>query len=300
MSSSTPQDAPPPGHKPGGGAPASHRILAGWRGWSVLRKVFAILLGLAFVFPFYWTFVISTARPGGFYRFPPKLIPSWNWSNWSRAWSEAPWVRFFLNTLFIASATVLLCLVTSVLAGFAFGVLRFRGKKFLMLLVLSVLMMPGTVLIIPDYVLATDIHWVDTYWIQIVPWGASVFGIFLVRQFFVTMPQEIMDAASVDGAGRLRVLWHIGVPAVRPALLLIAINVFMASWNSFLWPEIMTNSTNVQPVEVGLSTFSSDVGTDIPGLAAAATFTTLPLIVFFLLLQRHFIRGALSAAGSVK
>ena len=304
MSSSTLQDAPSPGHKPGGGAPSrSHdrrRILGAWRGWSVLRKVLAVLLGLAFVFPFYWTFVISTAKPGGFYRFPPKLIPSWNWSNWSRAWSEAPWVRFFLNTLFIASATVLLCLVTSVLAGFAFGVLRFRGKKVLMLLVLSVLMMPGTVLIIPDYVLATDIHWVDTYWIQIVPWGASVFGIFLVRQFFVTMPQEIMDAASVDGAGRLRVLWHIGVPAVRPALMLIAINVFMASWNSFLWPEIMTNTTDVQPVEVGLSTFSSDVGTDIPGLAAAATFTTLPLIIFFLLLQRHFIRGALSAAGSVK
>jgi multiple sugar transport system permease protein len=295
-------DAPSPGHEPGGGAPprAPRRAAGTRRGGPALRKGFAVALGLAFVFPFYWTFVISTARPGGFYRFPPKLVPEWNWANWSRAWHEAPWVRFFLNTLFIASATVLLCLVTSVLAGFAFGVLRFRGRKFLTLLVLSVLMMPGTVLIIPDYVLATDIHWVDTYWIQIVPWGASVFGIFLVRQFFVTMPQEILDAASVDGAGRLRVLWHIGVPAVRPALLLIAINVFMASWNSFLWPEIMTNSTNVQPVEVGLSTFSSDVGTDIPGLAAAATFTTLPLIVFFLLLQRHFIRGALSAAGSVK
>ncbi|HTJ70721.1 MAG TPA: carbohydrate ABC transporter permease [Actinospica sp.] len=300
--SSTTQDAPHAGHKPAGGAPlrSARRLGGAWRGWSAVRKALAILLGLAFVFPFYWTFVISTSNPGGFYRFPPELIPEWNWSNWSRAWNEAPWVRFFLNTVFIASATVLLCLVTSVLAGFAFGVLRFRGKKFLTLLVLSVLMMPGTVLIIPDYVLATDIHWVNTYWIQIVPWGASVFGIFLVRQFFVTMPQEILDAASVDGAGRLRVLWHIGVPAVRPALALIAINVFMTSWNSFLWPEIMTNSTNVQPVEVGLSGFASDVGTDIPGLAAAATFTTLPLIVFFLLLQRHFIRGALSAAGSVK
>ena len=308
MSSSTLQDAPPPGaNHPGRGAPppsgrggSARRAAGARRGWSAVRKTVAVLIGLAVVFPFYWTFVISVSKPGGFYRFPPQLLPQWDWSNWSRAWDEAPWIRFFVNTLFIASATVLLCLVTSVLAGYAFGVLRFRGRKFLTLLVLSVLMMPGTVLIIPDYVLATDIHWVNTYWIQIVPWGASVFGIFLVRQFFVTMPQEILDAASVDGAGRLRVLWHIGVPAVRPALALIAINVFMASWNSFLWPEIMTNSTNVQPVEVGLSAFSNDVGTDIPGLAAAATFTTLPLIVFFLLLQRHFIRGALSAAGSVK
>jgi multiple sugar transport system permease protein len=129
--------------------------------------------------------------------------------------------------------------------------------------------------------------------------GASVFGIFLVRQFFITMPQEILDDAAVDGAGRLQVLWRIGVPAVRPALAIIAIQVFVASWNAFLWPEIMTRPESVQPIEVGLASFSSANGTDYPALATAATFTTLPLMVFFLLLQRQFIRGALSAAGSI-
>jgi len=114
------------------------------------------------------------------------------------------------------------------------------------------------------------------------------------------MPQEILDAAAVDGAGRLQVLWRIGVPAVRPALAIIAIQVFIASWNAFLWPEIMTRSESVQPIEVGLASFSSANGTDYPALAAAATFTTLPLMVFFLLLQRQFIRGALSAAGSIR
>jgi multiple sugar transport system permease protein len=270
------------------------------RAWAWGRRVIAILLGVAFIFPFYWTFVISTDRPGQFDSFPPILFPQWDWANWSRAWSLAPWPRLFLNTIFIASSTVIICLITSTLAGFAFGVLKFPGRKALMALVLAVLMMPQTVLIIPDYVLATDIKWVNTYWIQIVPWGASVFGIFLVRQFFLSMPQEILDAAAVDGAGRMRVLWRIGVPAVRPALVIIAINVFMASWNAFLWPLVMTRDESIQPVEVGLSSFAGANGTDIPGLAAAVTFTTLPLMIFFLLLQRQFIRGALSAAGSIK
>jgi multiple sugar transport system permease protein len=269
------------------------------------RRALAVLIGVAFVFPFYWTVVISLGHPGEFSNFPPVLVPHWDWSNWSRAWHAAPWPRLFGNTVLIASCTVVLCLITSLLAGFAFGVLRFPGRKVLTLVVLSVLMMPGTVLIIPDYVLANDLHLLNTYWIQIIPWGASVFGIFLVRQFFLTMPAEILDAAALDGASRLRFLRSIGVPMVRPALVIIAINVFLGSWNSFLWPVIMTNSnmesaSTVQPVEVGLSTFASAEGTDFPGLAAAVTFTTLPVMVFFLLLQRQFIRGALSAAGGVR
>lgn len=282
------------------GAPARRRRPAGkvTRAW--LRRLIAAAIGAAFIFPFYWTVVISLSKPGGFDSYPPLLLPQWDWANWARAWGEAPWPRLFLNTVFIASTTVVLAMITSVLAGFAFGVLRFPGRRLLMLVVLSVLMMPAVVLIIPDYVLASDINWVNTYWIQIVPWGASVFGIFLVRQFFISMPQEIFDAAAVDGAGRLRVLWRIGVPAVRPALVIIAIQVFMASWNSFLWPEIMTRSESIQPIEVGLATFSGDFGTDYSGLAAAATFTTLPLMILFLLLQRQFIRGAMSAAGSIR
>ena len=278
--------------------PASAHAGRTARRW--LRKLLGCVIGAAFIVPFYWTVVISLARPGGFDRYPPLLWPQWDWANWSRAWAEAPWPHLFLNTVFIACCTVILTLVTSTLAGFAFGVLRFPGRGALMALVLAVLMMPQTVLIIPDYVLANDIHWVDTYWIQIVPWGASVFGIFLVRQFFTTMPKEILDAAAVDGAGRLRMLWTIGVPAVRPALAIIAINAFMGSWNSFLWPLVMTRRESIQPIEVGLATFAGDSGTDIPALAAAATFTTLPLMIFFLILQRQFIRGALSAAGSIR
>jgi multiple sugar transport system permease protein len=293
---------PSRGHKPRGGAPhrASGEPIGSWRGWSWARRLVALLLALLFLVPFYWVFVISVQQGTSISSWPLDLVPQWHWQNYSRAWDLAAWPRYFANTVFIAACTVALCLVTSVLAGFAFGVLRFPGRRVLMAVILSVLMVPTVTLIVPDYVLANQLHLLNTYWVQILPFGSSVFGIFLVRQFFLTMPQEIMEAATVDGAGRLRILWHIGIPAVRPALLLIGINVFVASWNAFLWPQVMVNDPNLQPIEVGLSAFTTDNGTDWSAMSAAVCFTTVPIMLVFLLLQRQFIRGAMTAAGSVK
>jgi multiple sugar transport system permease protein len=265
-----------------------------------IRRLVAAAVAFVFVAPFIWVLFTSLDHTSDVYRFPPSLLPHWVWSNYTRAWDAAPWGRLFLNTIFIAAATVALALLTSLLAGFAFGVMRFRGRNVLFGLVMSLLMIPPTVLIIPDYVIAKDIHWLDTYWIQIVPWGASVFGIFLIRQFFATLPDEIFDAAELDGAGRLRMLWSIGVPMVRPAVLIVALEVFMGSWNAFVWPFIMTNSTSVQPIEVGVATFFGANGTDWTGLSAVVVFTTLPVLVFFLVLQRYFVVSASSAAGGVR
>jgi multiple sugar transport system permease protein len=290
------------GHKLRGGA--ARRSAAGpvgsWRGWSWTRRLVALLLAALFLVPFYWVFVISVQKGTTISSWPLNLVPQWHWANYSRAWDLTTWPRFFVNTVFIAGCTVLLCLVTSVLAGYAFGVLRFPGKKILMGLILSVLMVPTVTLIVPDFVIANELHLLNTYWIQIIPFGSSVFGIFLVRQFFLTMPPEIMDAAAVDGAGRLRILWHVGVPAVRPALLLIGINVFVGSWNAFLWPQVMVSNPSYQPIEVGLASFTTDNGTDWSAMSAAVCFTTIPIMLVFLLLQKQFIRGAMNAAGSVK
>ena len=289
-------------HKSRGGAPRRtvNGPVGAWRGWSWTRRLVALALALLFLVPFYWVFVISVQNGTTISSWPLNLVPQWHWANYSRAWDLTTWPRFFLNTIFVAACTVLLVMITSVLAGYAFGVLRFPGKKVLMGVILSVLMVPTVTLIVPDYVIANQLHMLNTYWIQIVPFGSSVFGIFLVRQFFLTMPQEIMDAASVDGAGRLRILWHIGVPAVRPALLLIGINVFVASWNSFLWPQVMVNNQDLQPIEVGLASFTTDNGTDWSAMSAAVCFTTIPIMLVFLLLQKQFIRGAMNAAGAVK
>jgi multiple sugar transport system permease protein len=218
------------------------------------------------------------------------------------AWLAAPWVRYFANTFFIAGLTTLSVLVTSTLAGFAFGVLRFRGRSFLFSAVLSMMMIPLTVLLIPDYLILKDIHWLNTYWAQIVPFGASVFGIFLLRQFFLTVPQDLIDAADIDGSSQWRFIWQICVPMARPVLTTIGIYTFMASWDAFLWPYIMTSSPSVQPIEVGLARFfgGAGVSTEWTVLAAAVMFTTLPIIVLFLFFQRQFIAGASSTSAGVK
>lgn len=268
------------------------------RGWS--RRVLVVVVSLLFLLPFYYVLVASLNRANDVGTLGQILLPHWHFDNYSRAWAAAPWPRLFLNTLLIASATAALALTTSLLAGFAFGLMKFRGRNVLFGLVMAVLMIPASVLIIPDYVIAKDIHWLNTYWIQIVPWGASVFGIFLVRQFFAGLPEELFDAAELDGASRLRIFWSIGVPLVRPAVVIIIINVFLATWNSFLWPFLMTSDPNIQPVEVGLAAFAGTDGTDYTGLSAAVVFTTAPVLAFFLILQRHFITGAMSTAGGVR
>ncbi|MGH9060691.1 MAG: carbohydrate ABC transporter permease, partial [Acidimicrobiales bacterium] len=175
-----------------------------------------------------------------------------------------------------------------------------RGRDIVFFLVLMILMVPKVVLLIPDYVILKDIHWLDTYWAQIVPWGASVFGIFLLRQFFQALPQELIEAAELDGASQLWFLWKVATPMAWPAIITIGLYVFIGSWDSFLWPFIMTSSPSVQPVEVGLATFYGTNGTDWPGLSAAVIFTTLPIMIVFMASQRRLVEGAFAGAGAVK
>jgi multiple sugar transport system permease protein len=284
---------------PPGAPPVMGRRHPGW-GKKTWRLFWALALLVLFAFPFYWVVITSLNGSNQVLEFPPPFLPHWVWSNYTWAWSAAPWVHYFLNTVFIAGATTLLVLITSVLAGFAFGTLHFPGKNVLFVLFLGIMMIPQTVLLIPDYIVLNDIHWLNTYWAQIVPWGASVFGIFLLRQFFMTLPAELFEAAVLDGASRHRYLWQIAVPMAKPALVTIGLYVFLGSWNSFLWPYIMTSTPAVQPIEVGLATFLGTNGTNWTGLSAAVVFTTLPVMILFLLAQRQFLAGAFSATGGIK
>ncbi|MCY0899411.1 MAG: carbohydrate ABC transporter permease [Firmicutes bacterium] len=276
---------------------ALHRRRHHWPWWHWFVGAILVLL---FLFPFYWVIVTSLNSPNQVLQFPPLFLPHWQWINYVQAWTAAPWLRYFANTLFIAGLTTLLVLVTSLLAGFAFGMMEFPGKQILFAGFLAIMMIPTTVLLIPDYILLRDIHWLNTYWAQIVPFGASVFGIFLLRQFFLSFPRELMEAAALDGASQGRFLWQIAMPMAKPALITIALYVFIGSWNAFLWPYIMTSSPSVQPIEVGLATFLGTNGTDWTGLSAAVVFTTLPVMILFLVAQRQFLAGAYAATGSVK
>lgn len=265
-----------------------------------LRVLAAVVIGLLFLLPILWMLLTSVSSASDVFQFPPKLWPAWDWSNYSRAWNASPWLQYFGNTVFIAVWVIVLVLLTSLLAGFAFAVMRFKGRSVLFLVVMSVMMVPQTVLLIPNFLIAQQIGWYDTYLIQIVPWGASVFGIFLLRQFFATLPAELFEAAEIDGAGPFRMLFSVAAPLAAPSLVLVGLNSFMGTWNSFIWPYIMTKSDAVRPIEVGLKTFYGGEGTDWTGLCAAVSFTTLPIIILFLFLQKYFVSGAYGTQGSVR
>ncbi len=280
--------------------PGQIRGRYGVRPGPLLRPWVAAAVGFLFLVPILWMLITSVASDADVFIFPPRLWPAWDFSNYARAWGKSPWLTYFGNTVLIAGSVVLLVLITSLLAGFAFALMRFRGKGILFLLVMSAMMVPQTVLLIPNFIIAQKLGWYDTYLIQIVPWGASVFGIFLLRQFFLTLPKELFEAAEIDGAGSVRMLFSVAAPLATPSLVLVALNSFMGSWNAFVWPYIMTKSDAVRPIEVGLQAFYGTEGTDWTGLCAAVSFTTLPIIVLFLFLQKYFVTGVYGTQGSVR
>lgn len=258
----------------------------------------AVLLfgGAVAAFPFYWMITTSFKELPEAARNPPVLWPtSWHLENWVEAWQypHTLWGNAFVNTIFIATATTLGVLVTSVLAGYAFARMSFRGRGVLFAILLATIFIPGEATLIPQFVLMSRrfLGWYDTYTAQIVPFLATIFSIFLMRQFFLSIPQELQDSARIDGAGHLRFLWSIALPLVRPALITIALIEFLASWNAFLWPFIVTSRPEIRPIQVQLVQFSSEGGSQYHLLMAGAAFVILPLLVVYLVAQRYFIEG---------
>jgi ABC-type glycerol-3-phosphate transport system permease component len=208
-----------------------------------------------------------------------------------------PMTQWLFNSLFTATAATLLVLVLDSLAGYAFARMRFRGRGVLFMIVLSMLFVPIQITIIPLFIMFSRLSLTDTYWALILPVGANVTGVFLMRQFFLSIPGELEEAARVDGASALRIFWSVVLPLARPALTAVAILTFLSTWNSFLWPLIVTRSDSVRTLPVGIAQFLSlrpgmvqgqmSIGQSMAGAVIAA----LPPIVVFVILQRYFIEG---------
>ena len=198
----------------------------------------------------------------------------------------------------MAVASTLISLATSSLAAFAFACIDFKGKEALFSLVLSVMMIPAATTLIPNFLIIRTLGWYDKFYALIIPFAASVFGIFLLRQYFMSMPKELWEAAQIDGASRLRYFRSIALPLAKPAIVTIAINSFLGSWTSFLWPTVMTQSQNKQLIEVALNSFLGEKGQQWSQLAAASVFTTIPIVVLFFFVQRQFIEGI--GGGGIK
>lgn len=253
----------------------------------------ALLVSAAAVLLPYYLMVVTSLKPlREIFTDPFAWIPSrLAWENYVDAWTHAPFARYFLNSAIIATSETAGVLVTSALAAYAFARMRFAGREFLFVLFLGTLMVPGEVQLVPNYITITRLGWLNTYAALIVPWLASVFGIFFLRQFFATIPQELQDAATLDGASHLTFLRRVVVPLSVPAFITVALLTFLGSWNALTWPLIVTNTPEMRPIMVGLLAFSSEWGTQPRLLMAAATFSALPVLILFFVLQRYFIQG---------
>jgi multiple sugar transport system permease protein len=211
--------------------------------------------------------------------------------NYVDAWNSAPFGIYFMNSVLVASASTIVEVIFAILAAFAFAKLEFAGKEILFALLLMTMMIPGEVLLVPNYISLTKLGWMDTYYALITPWLVSVFTIFLMRQFFMSIPQELFEAAKIDGCTPTRFLWQILVPLSKPVIVTAALLKFVGSWNSFLWVLIVTKSPNMRTLPVGLQNFQSEAGTDYNLLMAASAISIIPVLIMFFFAQKQFIRG---------
>jgi len=262
----------------------------------IARKVFAYailtLLAAIALIPFLWTISTSLKNIDEVFVYPPTLLPETpKWSNYTRLWDVLPIGRWIFNSTYIVVLTVLGKLVLASTAAYAFARLRFPGRDWIFYAFLTSLMIPWEVTLIPGFVLMRQFGWVDSHLSLIVPSIGDVFGIFLLRQFFMSIPRELEDAAKIDGAGYLRVFLTIILPLSRPALAVVAVLGFMGVWNSFLWPLIMVNSPERFTLPVGLQLLNSQHGTDWTTLMAGDVIALAPVVVVYLLAQRYFIEG---------
>lgn len=261
---------------------------------QVIITLALIALSILFCLPFLWL-VLTSLKPSNEV-FAGNWIPSrWVWSNYADVFKQAPVWRWLLNTLIICTLAVVSVVLSSSLVAFSFARLKFRGKKWLFALVMGTYLLPGSILLIPTFLIWNKLGLVNT-WFPL--WAPNLFGsafyIFMLRQFMLSIPQDLVDAARVDGAGFFRIYWNIMMPLVRPALVAVAIFEFQAKWNDFFTPLIYLNSRSLYTMSLGLATFKTDLkelGNQWSLLMAGSVIFTIPMIVMFFLFQRYFMES---------
>ena len=273
-------------------ARAGSRTPAGLLGDLLVH--FSLWIGATImVLPFLWMVSTSLKPLGEVSIFPPEWIPhTILWKNYLDIFQIYPFARFGLNSIQIAVLATTGELVTCTLSAYAFARMRFPGRNLIFVLLLATLMVPGQVTMIPTFIMFSKIGWVNTYLPLIVPaWLGPAFGTFLMRQFFLTLPRDYNDAASIDGAGQFRIMAMIYVPLAKPAIATLALFAFLRYWNEFLLPVIYLNDENLMTLPVGLSFFTQQYNTLYQYLMAGSVVSIIPILLLFVFLQKYFVRG---------
>lgn len=276
--------------------------------FPALRKAFETLfwyvvlclIAAITVFPFVWVFFTSLKGPqDAIYSVPPQLIPhNFTFDNYVRVWNQLPVWKFFINSLVVTGAVVVINLMFTALAAYPFAKMKFPGRDLIFYLLLATFIVPPQLTYIPSFILAVQVfHYYDTLFALILPGLATVFNIFLLRQAFRSVPDDLIDAARIDGAGELRIWWSILLPVVKPSLATVAIITFVTQWNDFFWPSLMLHTRERMTLQVGLVALQGMFTSDLRGMAAGVVMTVVPILIVFVTLQRQFVRGL---TGAVK
>lgn len=260
-------------------------------------------IGIIMIGPFLWMIVTSLSSPADLYHYPPQLPASWHPENYSEVFSRFPFGTFTFNSIKIAVLASLGTVVSASLAGYAFARMNFRGKNILYWIILATMMIPFQVTMIPVFFVIKTLGLIDTHAALILPawfgFGMGAFGVFLLRQFFATVPKEIEEAAIIDGAGRFRIYYQVMLPLARPALATLAVLAFMANWNDLLAPVIYLSSTEKMTLTVGLAALQGgELTARIDLVMAGAVVSIIPILLLFVVAQKFFVKGI--GTGGVK
>lgn len=270
---------------------------------TLVTYVLLAVVALIAIVPFFWMVSTSLKTAAEASTYPPSLFPAVpQWHDFADVFSAVPFLTFFRNTVLYSAAVTLGQLLFCSSAAFAFARLRFPGRNVLFILYLATLMIPLSVTLVPSFILMKWFGWIDTVWVMTIPGMlGSAFGTFLLRQFMLTIPRDLDEAATIDGASLFRIYWQIILPLTRSALIVLTVLTVMTVWNDFIWPLVMLSSNDVTTLTLGLATITTG-GTqeyvNVPLAMAAATMTVAPLILIFFVAQRYFIQGfALTGFG---
>lgn len=271
--------------------------LNGWRLLGYVTMAIAVVLvGL----PMYWMLIAAFKTNQEIFTSPPTWIPlAPTLENFPAAWKQAPFGNFYVNSLLYTLVSGSAKILQAVFSAYAFAFLSFPRKNLVFVLLLMALMIPDEFTVLPNFLTLALVGWTNTYQGLLLPGFVSAFGTFLLRQHFLSLPREVLDAARVDGAGHLRTLFNVVLPMSRPVLATLVLLTAVSRWNDYLWPLIITNSTEMRTLSVGIALlFQKESGT-VWGLVMAGTlYVVLPVLVLFLIVQRHIVEGI--AAGAVK
>ncbi|HLZ62892.1 MAG TPA: carbohydrate ABC transporter permease [Ktedonosporobacter sp.] len=259
---------------------------------SLLSHAILIVGALLSLIPFVWMISTSIKTIGQSAQIPPILFPPVpQWSNYPDVLATLPFLKFYENTILMTAGRTLGQLVFCSLAAYAFARIEFPGRNLLFTLMLAALMVPGAVYLLPQYMIMKSLGWLDSLQALIVPGMFSAFGTFLLRQFFLSLPKELDEAARLDGANHFQIYWRVILPLAKPALISLAIFTILWSWNDLLWPLVVNDSPDNMTLSVGLNSLQGEHFTNIPVVMAGAVLATWPMLVMFIFLQRYFIEG---------